>query len=282
MKYIKLFENFETKEIDLTDQYKNGNITHKAEVGEVITINTDTNWIHGEVFLTDNIIGYHGGLINNIDEYMNKTALYLTRSIGAALTWNKRDLVYTRVYEFKIKNGSKFIGGRGPAGLDYDGLNDEKKTLVPMGIVGMSDNNFKNNTHTEYGTYGSEGLILDRSAIEEFRVVPFKELIQNEKVKKHLSEKNYKNFVNWYHQLKEQIFYTMEEYKEYEKSLGDPTKAMGYLQILTHKIDFNSIPKISDKIDQTIENMDTEKLKAFIKSLVDQRKIYNSMFNGKV
>ena len=271
MKYIKLFENFEPKEIDLTNQYKSGNIKHKAEVGEVIKINTDTNWIRGEVFLTDNIIGYHGGLINNIDEYMNKTALYLTRSIGAALTWNKKNLAYTRVYEVKIKNGSKFIVGRGPAGLDYDGLDDEKKTLIPMGIVGMSDKNFKNNTHNDYGTYGSEGLVLDRGAIEEFRVVPFKELIQNEKVKKHLSEKNYKNFVNWYEQLKTQIFYTMEEYKEYEKSLEDPW--------LTHEIDFNSIPKISDKIDQTIENMDIEDLKALITSLTKQKKIYSDMFS---
>ena len=281
MKYLKRFNQSWNKDskvllkedIDLTDQYKSGNINHKAEVGEVITINNDSNWIHGEVFLTDNIIGYHGGLINNIDEYMNKTALYLTRSIGGSLTWNKKNLAYTRVYEVKIKNGSKFIGGRGPAGLDYDGLDDEKMTLVPMGIVGMSDENFKNNTHTEHGTYGSEGLVLDRSAIEEFRVVPFKELIQNEKVKKHLGEKNYKNFVNWYEQLKTQIFITMEEYKEYEKNL-DP--------FLTNEIDFNSIPKISDKIDQTIENMDKEELKSLIVSLVKQKKIYNSMFSGRL
>jgi hypothetical protein len=276
MKYIKLFESFETKEIDLTDQYKSGNITHKAKVGEVIEIRKpDTSWIKGEVFLTKDMIGYHGGLINNIDEYMNKTALYLTRSMYSTLTWNIKGLPYTRVYEVKIKNGSKFIGCS-PAGQNHDGLNDEKMTLVPMGIVGMSDKNFKNNTHTGTGTAGSEGLILDRSAIVEFRVIPFKELIQNEKVKKHLGDKYYKNFVEWYHQLKEQIFYTMEEYKEYEKSLGE----VDIFSSLNYEIDFNSIPKISDKIDQTIENMDTEKLKAFIKSLVDQRKIYNSMFSG--
>jgi hypothetical protein len=273
MKYIKLFESFETKEIDLTNQYKSGNITHKAKVGEVITINTDTNWIHGEVFLTKDMIGYHGGLINNIDEYMNKTGLYLTRSMMSAFFWNLKNLPYTRVYEVKIKDGSKFIGGIGPGGLDYNGLSDEKKALLPMGIVGMSDKNFKNNTHTGTGTAGSEGLILDRSAIVEFRVIPFKEILQNEEVKKHHL---YKNFVEWYHQLKEQIFYTMEEYKEYEKSLGE----VDIFSSLNYEIDFNSIPKISDKIDQTIENMDTEKLKAFIKSLVKQRKIYNSMFSG--
>jgi hypothetical protein len=274
MKYIKLFESFEPKEIDITDQYKSGNITHKAEVGEVITINKDGSWIHGEVFLTKDMIGYHGGLINNIDEYMNKTGLYLTRSMVSAFFWNLKNLPYTRVYEVKIKDGSKFIGGRGPSGLDHNGLSDEKKALLPMDIVGMSDDNFKNNKHNvNLGTSGSEGLILDRSAIAEFRVIPFKEILQNEELKKHHL---YKNFVEWHHELKEQIFYTMEEYKDYKKNL----EKLDLMSRLTHKIDFNSIPKISDKIDQTIENMDTEKLKAFIKSLVGQRKIYNSMFGG--
>ena len=80
-----------------------------------------------------------------------------------------------------------------------------------------------------------------------------------------MGEKNYKNFVNWYEQLKTQIFITMEEYKEYEKSLGDMDP------FSTNEIDFNSSPKISDKIDQTIENMDKEELKSLIVSSLSLR-----------
>lgn len=263
MRYIKSFNESVNSTIDLTDQYESGSINHKAKVGEVIEISPGGSWIKGEVFLTKGMIGYHGGLINNIDEYMNKTAIYLTRSIKGATFWNLKKLPYTRVYEVKIKDGSKFIAGRGPAGLDSNGLNDEKKALLPMGIFGMVDNNFKNNTHfPNEGTTGSEGLVLDKSVIAEFRVIPFKELLENEEVKKC---RVYDQFVKWYNELKTFIFYTMEEYKEYEKKKNLDWKG-SYFDSLTHVIDFNTIPEISDKIDQTIENMESSKLKDFIES----------------
>jgi hypothetical protein len=260
MKYIKRFNEAVNSVIDLTDQYKSGSINHKAQVGEVISINHNGSWIHGEVFLTKDMMGYHGGFINNIDEYMNKTALYLTRSIKGATFWNLKGLPYTRVYEVKIKDGIKFIGSS-PAGHDHNGLNDEKKALLPMGIFGMCDNNFKNNTHdTNKGAMGSEGLVLDKSVIAEFRAIPFKELLENEEVKK---TRVYEDFVKWYHELKTFIFYTMEEYKEYEKNLSHLSSDNPFD---VHVIDFNTIPEISDKIDQTIESMEPTKLRDFIKS----------------
>ena len=153
----------------------------EAKPGETIEVQADDNTIKGEVYLTDSDIAYHGGLIDNIDDYLSKTALYLTKKKGAAVSWNKTGLLFTRLYEVKIKKGSKFINSS-PAGHDAstNRLNDEKEALLPLGIVGMADHKFRHNIQS--GGM-SEGLILDKSAIENFRVVPFREILNDENLK---------------------------------------------------------------------------------------------------
>ena len=152
----------------------------QAKPGETIEVQADL-LIKGEVYLTDSDIAYHGGLIDNIDDYLSKTALYLTKNKSSAVRWNKKGLVFTRLYEVRIKKGSKFINSS-PAGGDASDnrLNDEKEALLPLGIVGMADNDFRNNIQ---GNAMSEAIILDKSAIENFRVVSFREILNDENLK---------------------------------------------------------------------------------------------------
>lgn len=156
------------------------NLIKEAKPGEIIEVMAD-NLIKGEVYLTDSDIAYHGGVIDNIEDYLSKTALYLTKNKASAVRWNKKELVFTRLYEVKIKRGSKFINFT-PAGGDASDnrLNDEKEALLPLGIVGMADNNFRNNIQ---GKVMSEAIILDKSAIENFRVVPFREILNDVNLK---------------------------------------------------------------------------------------------------
>jgi hypothetical protein len=153
----------------------------ESKPGEIIEVQADDNTIKGEVYLTDSDIAYHGGLIDNIDDYLSKTALYLTKKKTSAVSWNKQGHVFTRLYEVKIKKGSKFINSS-PAGNDASDnrLNDEKEALLPLGIVGMADHKFRNNIQ---GGGMSEALILDKIAIESFRVVPFREILNDENLK---------------------------------------------------------------------------------------------------
>ena len=214
------------RSIDLTDQYKSGDITHKAKPGEVISISPSDNynWIYGEVYLTEgNDIAYHGGFINDLSQFMNnRKGLYLTRSLLSAWSWPgvsmKQD--YRRVYEVKIKSNSLFIDSS-PAGKDSgssSGLEDEYSALTPMGIKGMSDENFRNHTHGEgEGTTGSEGLILDINAIESFRPIPFSELIKNDDLKSYNSRR-FEAFSKWYESIKavvEHNFFRDEYLKKY-------------------------------------------------------------------
>jgi TusA-related sulfurtransferase len=156
------------------------NVIKEAKPGEIIEVQAD-NPIKGEVYLTDSDIAYHGGVIDNIEDYLSKTALYLTKKKTSAVSWNKRGHVFTRLYEVKIKKGSKFINFT-PAGVDASDnrLNDEKEALLPLGIVGMADNKFRNNIQDKVM---SEAIILDKSAIENFRVVPFREILNDENLR---------------------------------------------------------------------------------------------------
>jgi hypothetical protein len=199
MKYLKLFEDFESRVFNFTEDYKNNKpINHSAKPGERIIIEPDFSWINGDVYLTqENDVSYHGGLIDNIadnvEDYIKKKGgLYLTRSLLAASNWyggvttGKRPPL-TRVYEVKIKKNSLFINSS-PAAQDPNGLFDESNALKPMGIMGMSDNNFRHNQHkNQEGTTGSEGLIINSDAIESFRAIPFNELLR-------YFEKNPENF----------------------------------------------------------------------------------------
>jgi hypothetical protein len=237
------------RSIDLTDQYKSGDITHKAKPGEVIRISPSGNWIYGEVYLTEgNDIAYHGGFINDLSQFMNKRkGLYLTRSLLSAWSWPgvsmKQD--YRRVYEVKIKSNSLFIDSS-PAGQDSgssSGLEDEYSALTPMGIKGMSDENFRNHTHGEgEGTTGSEGLILDINAIESFRPIPFSELIKNDDLKSY-SSRRFEAFSKWYKSIKsvvEHNFFRDEYLKKY------PNDVFGENELNFYK----SISKqVEDKID---------------------------------
>lgn len=201
--------------IDLTGQYESGNITHNAKPGDVIRINPGYGWIYGEVYLTQgNDVGYHGGFIRDLNDFMDKRkGLYLTKSLADAWAWPGVAMTqnYRRVYEVKIKSGSLFIDSS-PAGQDEGsarGLEDEHNTLTQMGIVGMADKNFRYGKHVEgVGTTGSEALILDVSAIESFRAVPFSELIRNDELKSNKSMA-FEKFSKWYDKLKEKV---MEKY----------------------------------------------------------------------
>jgi len=156
------------------------NDAKEAKPGETIEVQAD-GLIKGEVYLTDSNVAYHGGLIDNIDDYLSKTALYLTKNKGSALSWNLKGYVFTRLYEVMIKKDSKFINSS-PAGRDSSTrrLNDEKEALLPLGIVGMADDKFRSNIE---GKPMSEGLILHKSAIESFRVVPFREILNDENLR---------------------------------------------------------------------------------------------------
>ena len=286
MKHIKSFKLFESIE---------------AKPGETIEVQADLP-IRGEVYLTDSDIAYHGGLIDNIDDYLSKTGLYLTKSKGSAVSWNLKGHLFTRLYEVKIKKGSKFINSS-PAGKDKstNRLNDEKDALLPLGIVGMTDNKFRSNIGFFEGTIifnnfegdvMTEGLILHKSAIESFRVVPFREILNDENLRNRNLINNSRIEILTF---KNNKFVTIEEFynsicaKVFRKKYPDITneiksgegelvnnlyQAMGlyplndkenYQQI--HTIIIEHIYKnknIQSEIDNIVESMSNEELEKFI------------------
>ena len=259
----------------------------EAKPGEIIEVQAD-NTIKGEVYLTDSDIAYHGGLIDNIDDYLSKTALYLTKNKASAVRWNKKDYVFTRLYEVKIKKGSKFINSS-PAGGDAseNRLNDEKEALLPLGIVGMTDKNFRNNIE---GDVMTEGLILDKSAIESFRVVPFREILNDENLKnqnvKNVSDSRLLTFENnklvtieeFYNSICAKVFRKKypditQKIKSGEGELVDMIyQAVGLYPLTdkdSHKIIIEYIRKnknIQSEIDNIVESMSNEELEKFILS----------------
>ena len=264
------------RKINLTSQYESGNITYKAKPGDVIAIDqSGSDWIYGEVYLTEgNDISYHGGFINDLNQFMNKRkGLYLTRSLGGAWAWPgvsmKQD--YRRVYEVKIKSKSLFIQSS-PAGKDSSsafGLQDEYNALTPMGIQGMSDKNFRNNTHEEDsgGTTGSEGLIFNVNAIESFRPIPFSELIINNKLKSNYPEA-FKKFSEWYDKIKKIVMqkYFSDEFKnnttsfeEYQKN-NPGASYVDYIMAPDTKKE-NFIKSISKQIEDKIDSLSDDELK---------------------
>jgi len=275
MKHIKSFKLFESIE---------------AKPGETIEVQADLP-IRGEVYLTDSDIAYHGGLIDNIDDYLSKTGLYLTKSKGSAVSWNLKGYLFTRLYEVKIKKGSKFINSS-PAGKDTstNRLNDEKDTLLPLGIVGMTDNKFRSNNIE--GDVMTEGLILHKSAIESFRVVPFREILNDKNLRNTnlinnsrieiLTFKNNKfvTIEEFYNSICAKVFRKKypditNEIKSGEGELVDKLyQAMGlyplndkenYQQIHTIIIDHIYKNKnIQSEIDNIVESMSNEELEKFI------------------
>ena len=258
----------------------------QAKPGETIEVQADT-LIVGEVYLTDSDIAYHGGLIDDIDDYLLKTALYLTKNKASAVRWNLKGRVFTRLYEVRIKKGSKFINSS-PGGRDVseNRLNDEKEALLPLGIVGMTDKNFRNNID---GNSMSEGLILDKSAIENFRVVPFREILNDENLKnqnvKNVSDSRLLTFEN-------NTLVTIEKFynsicaKVFRKKYPDITQKIksGELVVVAnpfHKkggpidgymLQWNIITyiyknkNIQSEIDNIVESMSNEELEKFILS----------------
>ena len=258
----------------------------EAKPGEIIEVQAD-NLIKGEIYLTDSDIAYHGGLIDDIDDYLSKTALYLTKNKASAVRWNKKDHVFTRLYEVRIKKGSKFINSS-PAGGDEstNRLNDEKEALLPLGIVGMADHNFRNNI----GNNMSEGLILDKSAIESFRVVPFREILNDENLKnqnvKNVSDSRLLTFENntlvtiekFYNSICVKVFRKKypditQKIKSGEGELVDMMyQALGLYPLTddsSHKIIIEYIRKnknIQSEIDNIVESMSNDELREFILS----------------
>ena len=277
MKHIKNFKLFESIE---------------AKPGETIEVQADLP-IRGEVYLTDSDIAYHGGLIDNIDDYLSKTGLYLTKSKGDAVSWNLKGHLFTRLYEVKIKKGSKFINSS-PAGKDAstNRLNDEKEALLPLGIVGMTDNKFRSNI--DGGDVMTEGLILHKSAIESFRVVPFREILNDKNLRNRnlinnssieiLTFKNNKfvTIEQFYNSICEKVFRKKypditKKIKSGEGELVDMLyQAMGfyplndkenYQQIHTIIIEYIFKNKnIQSEIDNIVESMSNEELEKFILS----------------
>ena len=256
MNYLKKFESFSYNE---SDEVKPGEILDLPDIG-----------IKGEVFLTEEIeTAYHGGIIDNIDTYLDKYALYLTHKKRSAAAWNlgasRRGWSFNRTYEVKIKKGSKFIECS-PAGNDKAyGLNRIENVLVPLGIVGMVDRNFRNNipTKPDCDHLGSmapmnEGLIFDKSSIESFRVIPFREIFNDEKIRNPGIEEMEKRYI----QVSEKIFQENQElYNDFKNKLesgeivnpflrykkGNESKFIS-LYLRTHK-------DIQSKIDNIIESM---------------------------
>ena len=259
----------------------------QAKPGETIEVQADT-LIVGEVYLTDSDIAYHGGLIDDIDDYLLKTALYLTKNKASAVRWNLKGRVFTRLYEVRIKKGSKFINSS-PGGRDVseNRLNDEKEALLPLGIVGMTDKNFRNNID---GNSMSEGLILDKSAIENFRVVPFREILNDENLKnqnvKNVSDSRLLTFENntlvtiekFYNSICAKVFRKKypditQKIKSGEGELVDMMyQALGLYPLTddsSHKIIIEYIYKnknIQSEIDNIVESMSNDELEKFILS----------------
>jgi hypothetical protein len=270
-----IYDEQSKRKINLTSQYESGNITHKAKPGDVIQINkSGSGWIYGEVYLTEgNDICYHGGFINDLNQFMNKRkGLYLTRSLAGAWRWTgvsmRQD--YRRVYEVKIKSKSLFIASS-PAATDDGsafGLQDEYNALTPMGIQGMSDKNFRNNTHEEdSGTTGSEGLILNVNAIESFRPIPFSELIRNNELKSNYPEA-FKKFSEWYDKIKKIVMqkYFSDEiennttsFEEYQKN--NPSVSYNEFLWIPDTKRENFIKSISKQIEDKIDSLSDDELK---------------------
>ena len=252
MNYLKKFDSFSYNESVDT---KPGEILDLPDIG-----------IKGEVFLTEEIeTAYHGGIIDNIDTYLDKYALYLTHKKRGAAAWtlgaSRRGWSFTRTYEVKIKKGSKFIEFS-PAGMDQAyGLNRIENVLVPLGIVGMVDRNFRNNIptapHSNTGAM-NEGLIFDKSSIESFRVIPFREIFNDEKIRHPGIEEMEKRYI----QVSEKIFQENQElYNDFKNKLESGEIANPFLRykkgneskfisqyLRTHK-------DIQSKIDNIIESM---------------------------
>jgi hypothetical protein len=259
----------------------------QANPGETIEVQADLP-IKGEVYLTDSDIAYHGGLIDNIDDYLSKTALYITKSKGSAVSWNLKGHLFTRLYEVKIKKGSKFINSS-PGGRDAseNRLNDEKEALLPLGIVGMADNELR---HSSEGNAMSEGLILHKSAIESFRVVPFREILNDENLRnqnvKNVSDSSLLTFEldtivtieKFYNSICAKVFKKKypditQKIKSGEGELADMMYQTFGLYPLddknSHKIIIKYIYKnknIQSEIDNIVESMSNEELKRFILS----------------
>jgi hypothetical protein len=281
MKHIKSFKLFESIE---------------AKPGETIEVQADLP-IRGEVYLTDSDIAYHGGLIDNIDDYLSKTALYLTKKKGAAVSWNKKGHLFTRLYEVKIKKGSKFINSS-PAGHDAstNRLNDEKEALLPLGIVGMTDNKFRSNIEDNVM---SEALILDKSAIESFRVVPFREILNDKNLRNRnvdtvstlvpsvITRNNYVTIENLYIAICAKVF--RKEYPDITQKIKsgelersplkklNPTGVTRYATPLSEdEDDYDTLTgiesyirknkNIQSEIDNIVESMSNEELEKFILS----------------
>ena len=263
MNYLKKFDRFSYNESVDT---KPGEILDLPEIG-----------IKGEVFLTEEIEkAYHGGIIDNIDTYLDEYALYLTHKKPSAAAWNlsarRSGWSFTRTYEVKIKKGSKFIECS-PAGMDKGyGLNRIENVLVPLGIVGMVDRNFRNNIptapHSNTGAM-NEGLIFDKSSIESFRVIPFREIFNDEKIRHPGIEEMEKRYI----QVSEKIFQENQElYNDFKNKLesgeivnpflrykkGNESKFI-YPYLTTHK-------DIQSKIDNIIESMSNVDLDKYFSS----------------
>jgi hypothetical protein len=262
MKHIKSFKLFESKP------------------GETIEVQADIP-IKGEVYITDVDIAYHGGLIDNIDDYLSKTALYITKSKGSAVSWNLKGHLFTRLYEVKIKKGSKFINSS-PAGLDAstNRLNDEKEVLLPLGIVGMADNGFRHNIE---GNVMTEGLILHKSAIESFRVVPFREILNDKNLRNRnvdnpsiitLKSDNLVTIEKLYEAICVKVF--RKEYTDITQKIKSGELERGLFK-RSYPLDdvssFNRIESyiyknknIQSEIDNIVESMSNEELEKFLLS----------------
>ena len=121
-----------------------------------------------------------------------------------------------------------------------------------MGIQGMSDKNFRNNTHEEDsgGTTGSEGLIFNVNAIESFRPIPFSELIINNKLKSNHPEA-FKKFAKWYESMKYYVGFNFFRNEYIEKY---PDDSWG-------ENEWNFYKSISKKIEDKIDELSDDVLK---------------------
>jgi len=245
-------------------QFLNENTDIKqAKPGDIIKIKTGYKTIEGEVYLTKgNDICYHGGFITNLESGINqKGGTYVTRSLIGAWGFRKNKKPLHRVYEIKIKKNSLFINSS-PAALDYDGLINEKEALEPLGIVGMSDDNFRFNKHEGTSAMDSEGLILDISAVKSFRAIPYSELLENESLK---SYRAYNKMENWYKAIRDRVFnrYFRNEYIEkYPSDIdGWDTNRSKFENSISKRID-DKINSLSD--DELIELQDLKGNEIFI------------------
>lgn len=269
MNYLKKFESFSYNE---SVEVKPGEILNLPDIG-----------IKGEVFLTGEIEpAYHGGIIDDIDNYLENYALYLTHRKQSAVTWdlgaNRRGWSFTRTYEVKIKKGIKFIECS-PAGKDKGiGLNRIENVLVPLGVVGMVDRNFRNNIPTKpYNDHlgdmapMNEGVIFDKSSIESFRVIPFREIFNDENLMKKESikemEKRYIEVCKKIFQENQELYNDLknkletgkivEPFRKYKKG-NESIFISRYLE--KHK-------DIQSKIDNIIESMSNADLDKYFESI---------------